>query len=140
MYRPQNAITLIIGTPKMVPIILGHYHMGGLRSTCPSKEARIKLEQILQLMDEILHDPINPNPLLCRGTGYCCGLGGAMQDFVHQQYGLIVLLTAVVCHTSIPLAIWPYISPLSLNLALPIPAQVDFLLLLQSRLRFTNGS
>ena len=26
-YRPQNAITLIFGTPKMVPVILGNPHI-----------------------------------------------------------------------------------------------------------------
>ena len=27
-YRPQNTIVLIIGTPKMVPLILGNPHLG----------------------------------------------------------------------------------------------------------------
>ena len=43
-YRPQNTIVLIIGTPKMVPIILGNPHMTlchssfeGLRARHPSR-------------------------------------------------------------------------------------------------------
>ena len=29
-YRPQNIIVLIIGTPKMVPLILGNLHITGI--------------------------------------------------------------------------------------------------------------
>ena len=34
-YRPQNAIVLILGTPKMVPPILGNPHMHG--QNCATK-------------------------------------------------------------------------------------------------------
>ena len=35
-YRPPNTIVLIIGTPKMVPPILGNPHMEFLKTRCES--------------------------------------------------------------------------------------------------------
>ena len=32
-YRPKNTIVLIIGTPEMVPLILGNPHLGSLTSS-----------------------------------------------------------------------------------------------------------